>query len=108
MVRVISVHHFTNQDIQTVEQPTACTVALPNRLLLALTSNCVEVRNLSNESEVLFSFPTVDEVVQIVHSIHGNFHKIFLLLCFKWNIYRRLHRHNGDKIQSTEQGDEFR
>ncbi|XP_072381233.1 uncharacterized protein [Diabrotica undecimpunctata] len=73
MVRVISVHHFANQHIQVIEQPTACTVAPPNRLLSALMSNCVEVRDLSNESEVLFSFPTVDEVVQIVHCINGDY-----------------------------------
>lgn len=72
MVRVISVHHFASQNVQTVEQPTACTVAPPNRLLLALTSNCVEVRDLSNESDVLFSFPTVDEVIQIVHCLNGS------------------------------------
>ncbi|CAG9861597.1 unnamed protein product [Phyllotreta striolata] len=73
MVRVISVHHFANQHIQVVEQPTACTVAPPNRLLSALMSNCVEVRDLSNDSEVLFSFPTVDEVVQIVHCLNGDY-----------------------------------
>lgn len=73
MVRVISVHHFANQFIQVIEQPTACTVAPPNRLLSALMSNCVEVRDLSNESEVLFTFPTVDEVIQIVHCLNGKF-----------------------------------
>ncbi|XP_056637368.1 uncharacterized protein LOC130445640 isoform X1 [Diorhabda sublineata] len=73
MVRVISVHHFTNQHIQVVEQPTACTVAPPNRLLSALMNNCVEVRDLNNNSEVIFSFPTVDEVVQIVHCLNGDY-----------------------------------
>nr|XP_023016560.1 uncharacterized protein LOC111505899 [Leptinotarsa decemlineata] len=73
MVRVISVHHFANQNIQVLEQPTACTIAPPNRLLSALLSNCVEVRDLSNESEVMFSFPTVDEVIQIVHCLNGDY-----------------------------------
>lgn len=73
MVRVISVHHFTNQNILTVEQPTACTVAPPDKLLLALMNNCVEVRDLKNEGDVLFSFPSVDEVIQIVHCRNGNF-----------------------------------
>lgn len=73
MVRVISVHHFANQHIQVVEQPTACTVAPPNRLLSALMNNCVEVRDLSNDSEIIFSFPTVDEVVQIVHCLNGDY-----------------------------------
>lgn len=71
MVRVISVHHFASQNVQTIEQPTASTVAPPNRLLSALTSNCIEVRDLMNESEVLFSFPTVDEAIQIVHCLNG-------------------------------------
>ncbi|CAG9770856.1 unnamed protein product [Ceutorhynchus assimilis] len=73
MVRVISVHHFASQNVQTVEQPTACTVAPPDRLLLALTSNCIEVRDLKNDSEVQFSFPTVDEAVQIVHCLNGDY-----------------------------------
>ncbi|XP_063922297.1 uncharacterized protein LOC135136807 [Zophobas morio] len=73
MVRVISVHHFSSQHIQTVEQPTACTVAPPDKLLLALTSNCIEVRDLKNESDVLFTFPSVDEVIQIVHCRNGDF-----------------------------------
>ncbi|XP_066255602.1 uncharacterized protein [Euwallacea similis] len=73
MVRVISVHHFATQNVQTVEQPTACTVAPPDRLLLALTSNCIEVRDLRNDSEVQFSFPTVDEAIQIVHCLNGDY-----------------------------------
>lgn len=71
MVRVISVHHFASQNVQTVEQPTACTVAPPDRLLLALTSNCIEVRDVKNDSEVQFSFPTVDEAIQIIHCLNG-------------------------------------
>uniref|UniRef100_A0AAR5Q491 CNH domain-containing protein n=1 Tax=Dendroctonus ponderosae TaxID=77166 RepID=A0AAR5Q491_DENPD len=73
MVRVISMHHFASQNVQTVEQPTACTVAPPDRLLLALTNNCIEVRNLQNDSEVQFFFPTVDEAVQIVHCLNGDY-----------------------------------
>lgn len=72
MVRVIAVHHFANQHIQTVEQPTATTVAPPNRLLLALSSHCIEVRDVNDRGEVLFTFPTVDEVTQIIHCLNGN------------------------------------
>lgn len=74
MVRVISVHHFPNQDIQTVEQPTASAIAPPKRLLLALATHCIQVRDLENKCEVLFSFPTVDEVKQIVHCLNGKYH----------------------------------
>lgn len=73
MVRVISVHHFSKQHIQTIEQPTATAVAPPDRLLLALSSHCIEVRDLNSEADVLFSFPTVDEVKQIVHCMNGKF-----------------------------------
>lgn len=71
MVRVISVHHFTGQNIQTVEQPTASTIAPPDRLLLALSSHCIEVRDLKENGDVLFSFPTVDEVTHLVHCLNG-------------------------------------
>lgn len=82
MVRVISAHHFASQHIQTVEQPTASTVAPPNRLLLALSSHCIEVRDLSSEGDVLFTFPTVDEVTNIIHCLNGKFNslKVFWLL----------------------------
>ncbi|KAL3270567.1 hypothetical protein HHI36_021104 [Cryptolaemus montrouzieri] len=73
MVRVISVHHFISQNVQTVEQPTACTTAPPDRFLLALMSNCIEVRDLGNNAEVLFTFPTVDEVAQICYSLNGDY-----------------------------------
>ena len=71
MVRVISVHHFADQNVLTVEQPTASVIASPHRLLLALPSHCIEVRDLSHGGEVLFTFPTVDEVTQIVHCLNG-------------------------------------
>lgn len=71
MVRVISVHHFSKQHIQTVDQPTASTIAPPDRLLLALSSHCIEVRDLDNGAEFMFSFPTVDEVKQIVYCLNG-------------------------------------
>ncbi|KAK5638906.1 hypothetical protein RI129_013201 [Pyrocoelia pectoralis] len=73
MVRVITVHNFINQHVQVVEQPTATTVAPPDRLLLALNSHCVEVRDLKCESNLLFTFPTVDQVKQLVHCLNGNY-----------------------------------
>lgn len=73
MVRVISVHNFTSQSVQTVEQPTACTTAPPDRFLLALMSNCIEVRDLKNNAELIFTFPTIDEVAQICYSLNGNY-----------------------------------
>lgn len=71
MVRVISAHHFASQHIQTVEQPTASTIAPPNRLLLALSSHCIEVRDLAAEGDVIFTLPTVDEVAELIHCVNG-------------------------------------
>lgn len=71
MVRVISVHNFASQYIQTVEQPTACTIAAPDKLLLALSSHLIEVRDLKSNGDVLFCFPTVDEVTQLVYCSNG-------------------------------------
>ncbi|KAF5303309.1 hypothetical protein FQA39_LY10048 [Lamprigera yunnana] len=73
MVRVITVHNFVNQHVQVVEQPTASAVAPPDRLLLALLSHCIEVRDLKFESNLLFSFPTVDQVIQLLHCLNGNY-----------------------------------
>nr|XP_022901998.1 Hermansky-Pudlak syndrome 3 protein homolog [Onthophagus taurus]XP_022901999.1 Hermansky-Pudlak syndrome 3 protein homolog [Onthophagus taurus]XP_022902000.1 Hermansky-Pudlak syndrome 3 protein homolog [Onthophagus taurus] len=73
MVRVISTHHFANQNVQVIEQPTASAIAHPDKLLLALSSHSIEVRNLKDHAEVLFTFPTVDEVTQIMHCLNGNF-----------------------------------
>ncbi|KAF5284703.1 hypothetical protein FQR65_LT13439 [Abscondita terminalis] len=73
MVRVITVHNFVNQHVQVIEQPTASAVAPPDRLLLALSSHCIEVRDLKFESNLLFSFPTVDQVNQLLHCLNGNY-----------------------------------
>lgn len=74
MVRVISVHHFAGQTVQTVEQPTATAIAPPDRLLLALSTHTVEVRNLNEKNaDVLFTFPTVDEVTHMIHCLQGDY-----------------------------------
>uniref|UniRef100_A0A1B6LA84 BLOC-2 complex member HPS3 N-terminal domain-containing protein n=1 Tax=Graphocephala atropunctata TaxID=36148 RepID=A0A1B6LA84_9HEMI len=79
MVRVIQVHHFAGQSIQTCEDPVAVTTAPPDRLLVALAHHVVEVRDLNsktdrkNSSEVLFSFPTVDQVCYMLHCVTGNY-----------------------------------
>lgn len=73
MVRVVSVHHFAGQSVRTAEQPTAAAVAPPSRLLLALPSHRVEVRDLRDDGEVTHSFPTVDEVTQIAHCSNGDY-----------------------------------
>ncbi|XP_054266430.1 uncharacterized protein LOC128988800 [Macrosteles quadrilineatus] len=79
MVRVIQVHHFAGQSIQTCEDPVAVTTAPPDRLLVALSHHVIEVRDLNckadrtNSSEILFSFPTVDQVCYMLHCVTGNY-----------------------------------
>ncbi|CAH0391907.1 unnamed protein product [Bemisia tabaci] len=73
MVRVISAHHFDSQTIQTCEDASAVTIAPPSKLLVALLHHVVEVRDLSQSGEVLFTFPTIDQVDTIVHSRIGNY-----------------------------------
>lgn len=73
MVRVMSVHHFTSQDIHTCEDPLAVTTAPPDLLLIALPQHVVEVRDLSKGSNTTFVFPTVDEVQFMVHCCTGNY-----------------------------------
>ncbi|XP_066997400.2 BLOC-2 complex member HPS3 isoform X2 [Anabrus simplex] len=73
MVRVMSVHHFTSQDIHTCEEPLAATTAPPDLLLLALPQHVIEVHNLAKSDRPSFTFPTVDEVHQMVHSCCGNY-----------------------------------
>lgn len=49
-----------------------------SRLLIALAHHAVEVRDLNckfdqpNSSEVLFTFPTVDQVCYMLHCVTGN------------------------------------
>lgn len=75
MVRVLTVHNFASQHIHTVEQPTASTIAPPHRLLLALSSHCIEVRDLKDEANLLFTFPTVDQVTKLIHCLNGEYKK---------------------------------
>ncbi|XP_011496672.1 PREDICTED: uncharacterized protein LOC105361260 [Ceratosolen solmsi marchali] len=79
MVRVIPVHNFLEQNVAQVEEPTAsCIASIPESncefLLVAQSSHCVEVRDLSTpELGFTSSFPTVDLVSQMVHCIKGNY-----------------------------------
>lgn len=83
MVRVISVHHFSNQDIHTCEEPLAATTAPPDRLLLAFAQHVIEVRDLAKGGDPIFTFPTVDEVHSMIYCCNGNyilFYDIIILI----------------------------
>lgn len=62
MVRVVSVHHFESQTIQTCEDALAVAAAPPDRLLIAFPHHAIEVRDLTSVPKKAFFFPTVDQV----------------------------------------------
>lgn len=67
-MRVISVHNFPKQDVTSAEEVIAAAVASENRLILALASHAIVIRN-GNEEIVL---PTVDQAVSVLYSSQGN------------------------------------
>ena len=72
MVRVISAHHFKCQDVSSTAEP-CCTATAGDLLLLASPLHQVEVRDLVNTDQPHHTFPTVDRVVQMVHSNVGRY-----------------------------------
>lgn len=77
MVRIIPVHNFISQHVESIEEPTAsCTATIMDQdmLLLAHSSHCVKVYGLAkNHTKLLTIFPTVDLVYQLLHSDKGNY-----------------------------------
>ncbi|XP_058797325.1 BLOC-2 complex member HPS3 [Phymastichus coffea] len=77
MVRVIPVHNFLEQNVAQIDEPTASCVAntdVAEYLLLASSSHCVEVRDLTvPDLKFLTAFPTVDLACQLVHCTKGNY-----------------------------------
>ena len=73
MVRVISVHHFTSQDVCTIPKPLASAIAGNKLLLSAENRAAVEVRNLDNCAKLSHTFQTIDQASQIVYSPVGNY-----------------------------------
>ena len=72
MVRVISVHHFTSQDVSSIPKPIASTIA--GRYLLVSTENHqIQVHNLEKSTLLSHSFQTLDKAIEVVHSPIGNY-----------------------------------
>lgn len=46
---------------------------VPFRLLIALAHHTIEVRDLSDKSEPTYTVPTVDQVIQLLHCVTGNY-----------------------------------
>ncbi|XP_066989982.1 BLOC-2 complex member HPS3 isoform X2 [Macrobrachium rosenbergii] len=74
MVRVISVHHFTRQDVAGLERAGGRGVARgKGDILLIGGEHRVDIRDLKNGATLQGSFPTVDLVQQLVYCATGNY-----------------------------------
>uniref|UniRef100_A0A0P4VX76 Uncharacterized protein n=1 Tax=Scylla olivacea TaxID=85551 RepID=A0A0P4VX76_SCYOL len=74
MVRVISVHHFTRQDVAGLERSGGRGVTRgKDDILLVGGEHTVDIRDLKAGGALQGSFPTVDLVQQIVYCETGNF-----------------------------------
>ena len=72
MVRVISVHHFTSQDVSSIPKPIASTIA-GNHLLVSTENHQIQVHNLKKSTLLSHSFQTLDRAIEVVHSPVGNY-----------------------------------
>ena len=72
MVRVISVHHFTSQDVSAIPKPIASTIA-KDYLLVSTENHQVQVHNLKKNTLQSHSFQTIDKAIEIVYSPIGNY-----------------------------------
>ena len=71
MVRVISVHHFSRQDVSRCPRP-AAVAAAPAHIVVATEKQTLEVRNLDSPTR-RHSFQTIDRVASLVHSDVGDY-----------------------------------
>ena len=72
MVRVISVHHFTSQDVSSIPRPIASTIA-GKYLLVSTENHQIQVHNLEKSTLLSHSFQTLDKAIEVVHSPIGNY-----------------------------------
>ena len=72
MVRVISVHHFTSQDVSSIPSPVASTIA-GDYLLVSTETQQVQVHNLKKNTLLSHSFQTIDKAIEVVYSKVGNY-----------------------------------
>ena len=72
MVRVISVHHFTSQDVSSIPKPIASTIA-GDYLLVSTEKHQIQVHNLKKSTLLSHSFQTIDKAIEIVYSPIGNY-----------------------------------
>ena len=75
MVRVISVHHFTRQDVTGLDRSGGRGVARgKGNLLFIGGEHKIDVRDLKVAGQLKGSFSTVDLVHQLIYCNTGEFH----------------------------------
>ena len=72
MVRVISVHHFTSQDVSSIPKPISSTIA-GDYLLVSTENHQIQVHNLQKSTLLSHLLQTIDKAIQIVYSPIGNY-----------------------------------
>ena len=72
MVRVISVHHFTSQDVSTIPKPISSIIAR-HYLLVSTESHQIQVHNLKKNTLLSHAFQTIDKAIELVYSPVGNY-----------------------------------
>ena len=85
MVRVISVHHFTRQDVTGLDRAGGRGVARGNDDIIFIGGeHRVDVRDLKNGGQLKGSFSTVDLVQQLIFCNTGNkcFIDLFILFIY--------------------------
>lgn len=74
MVRVYSVYHFQSQHIKQLHDVVvdACAIA-PDTVAIARQNNLIEIEKITSDDNnpPPISFPTVDEIEQLIYGAHG-------------------------------------
>lgn len=76
MVRVISVHHFTKQDVTALDRAGGQGVAQGNKDFIFIGGqHKIDIRDLKSGGILKGTFPTVDLVQQLIYCQKGQYVK---------------------------------
>ena len=73
MVRVISVHHFTSQDVSSIPKPVAATIAGDYLLISTENNHHIQVHDLKKHTCLSHTFQTIDKTLEVIYSAVGNY-----------------------------------
>lgn len=128
MVRVFSAYHYRGQTIHTINDEILATCIMENTDRIAIAksnSYIVDIVSLKSNNDnndlnhndneklkIVLSFPTVDQVQQIVYCCNGKY-IVTIELCSSSSQYhmffnhRQLPGHTGKTVQSSTRGKVF-